>query len=356
MVNILPGLIVSSPLSDEHLMPGGETGAFAADLEEKMAQLLLPETPVLLAAPPEKAPPERDPPPTAVLPALLIDIEQVAALLAPQAVPPPVADEGNELAMPLRTAQMPGDPTPLSKAMAAFSFSDGPPTPVREIAEKAPLTTEVKEPRLPAITPLREGAGRSNEAAPLAGEGRQPVKVAMTADNPAPLSASVSSPAAGVAHTASLSAAPPTATAFIAPPPGSDAWRHALGQQLAVFTRNHIHHAEIRLNPQELGVIKIHLRLNNEQVSLQAFSEHHQVRAALEAAMPTLRHALSEAGIQLSHSSVGSESAAARDDEHRPPSSARRQQEEGAHPEEFDSAADGAMGVTPRRGGINTYV
>lgn len=89
---------------------------------------------------------------------------------------------------------------------------------------------------------------------------------------------------------------------------GSPAWQQALSQQVSMFTRNGIHNAEIRLNPAELGVIKINLRMNSDQANLHFVSENHQVRAVLEAAMPQLRTSLAESGINLNAGSVGSDS------------------------------------------------
>lgn len=90
---------------------------------------------------------------------------------------------------------------------------------------------------------------------------------------------------------------------------GSPAWQQALSQQVSMFTRNGIHNAEIRLNPAELGMIKINLRMNSNQANLHFVSENHQVRAVLEAAMPQLRTSLAESGINLNAGSVGSDSA-----------------------------------------------
>lgn len=65
--------------------------------------------------------------------------------------------------------------------------------------------------------------------------------------------------------------------------------------------------AELRLHPQELGALQISLKMEDNQAQLHFASAHSQVRAALEAAMPSLRSALAESGIQLGQSSVGSE-------------------------------------------------
>lgn len=88
---------------------------------------------------------------------------------------------------------------------------------------------------------------------------------------------------------------------------GSQEWQQALGQQVVMFSRNGQQNAELRLNPQELGALQISLKIEDNQAQLHFASAHSQVRAAIEAAMPSLRSALAESGIQLGQSSVGSE-------------------------------------------------
>ncbi|UIM99631.1 flagellar hook-length control protein FliK [Yersinia ruckeri] len=88
---------------------------------------------------------------------------------------------------------------------------------------------------------------------------------------------------------------------------GSQEWQQALGQQVLMFSRNGQQNAELRLHPQELGALQISLKIEDNQAQLHFASAHGQVRAALEAALPGLRHALAESGIQLGQSSVSSE-------------------------------------------------
>ncbi|ALX95622.1 hypothetical protein AV650_19630 [Serratia fonticola] len=89
---------------------------------------------------------------------------------------------------------------------------------------------------------------------------------------------------------------------------GSQEWQQALSQQVLMFHRNGQQSAELRLHPQELGALQITLKLDDNQAQLHIASAHGQVRAAVEAALPHLRHALAESGINLGQSSVGGES------------------------------------------------
>jgi len=89
---------------------------------------------------------------------------------------------------------------------------------------------------------------------------------------------------------------------------GSPEWQQAISQQVLMFHRNGQQSAELRLRPQELGALQITLKLDDQQAQLHIASANGQVRAAIEASMPHLRHALAESGIKLEQSSVGGES------------------------------------------------
>lgn len=107
-------------------------------------------------------------------------------------------------------------------------------------------------------------------------------------------------------------ASQPAATVATAPvlsqPLGTPEWQQNLSQHITLFTRQGQQTAELRLHPEDLGQVQISLKLDDNQAQLQMVSPHSHVRAALEAAIPMLRTSLAESGIQLSQSSVSSES------------------------------------------------
>jgi len=107
----------------------------------------------------------------------------------------------------------------------------------------------------------------------------------------------------------SASQPPPTSAApVLSAPLGSHEWQQSLSQHITLFTRQGQQSAELRLHPEELGQVQISLKLDDNQAQLQMVSAHSHVRAALEAALPTLRTQLAESGIQLGQSSISSES------------------------------------------------
>ncbi|EML2225134.1 TPA: flagellar hook-length control protein FliK [Klebsiella aerogenes] len=155
---------------------------------------------------------------------------------------------------------------------------------------------------------------------PLSGQ-NLPSPVAQTATTPQhdmaerPAENTPAQPAAVALAAASPSQSATPANALVTAPPtpqlnaqlGSPEWQQALSQQVLMFHRNGQQSAELRLHPQELGALQITLQLDDKQAQLHIASAHGQVRAAVEAAMPQLRHALAESGINLGQSSVGGE-------------------------------------------------
>ncbi|MFJ5435932.1 flagellar hook-length control protein FliK [Pectobacterium sp. CHL-2024] len=112
------------------------------------------------------------------------------------------------------------------------------------------------------------------------------------------------------ASVGTITPAPQAASAQLNAPFGSPQWQDTLGQQIIMFSRNGQQTAELRLNPQELGALHISLKIDDNQAQIHLASANSQVRSALEAALPHLRNAMAESGINLGQSSVGSDSSA----------------------------------------------
>jgi len=126
-------------------------------------------------------------------------------------------------------------------------------------------------------------------------------------------SASSTSPTATIApivgsHVSSQPAATVATAPVLSQPLGTSEWQQTLSHHITLFTRQGQQTAELRLHPEDLGQVQISLKLDDNQAQLQMVSAHSHVRAALEAALPMLRTSLAENGIQLSQSSVSSES------------------------------------------------
>ncbi|MEM6051501.1 flagellar hook-length control protein FliK [Erwinia sp. P7711] len=175
------------------------------------------------------------------------------------------------------------------------------------VSQQDPQTGTAAITQLSAVT---AAVGQGSSALP-SGINMMPVKGAELS-HPADRVNSLPDPAlspAVVSQPASATVTEPPATSgLLTQQMGTPAWQQSLGQQIACFTRDGIQHAELRLHPEELGSIQITLQLKNEQAQMHFVSPSHQVRAAIEAAVPHLRTSLAESGIELGQSSVGADS------------------------------------------------
>ena len=133
-------------------------------------------------------------------------------------------------------------------------------------------------------------------------EGR-PGASASGADIPSvPGVATHGTPAAAGANVLAATAAPALA-ATVNAPLGSEAWKQAINQQALRLSHFGDGSAELTLYPRELGQLHVSLKMG-EKTQLHFVSAHADVRAAVEAAMPQLRHAFADNGINLGQASV----------------------------------------------------
>ncbi|WNY81346.1 flagellar hook length control protein FliK [Cronobacter dublinensis] len=111
-------------------------------------------------------------------------------------------------------------------------------------------------------------------------------------------------------------------TAQVTAPFGTPDWQSSVSQHISLFTRNGQQSAELHLHPEELGAVQISLKLDDNMAQIQMVSPHSHVRAALEAALPTLRTQLAESGIQLGQSNISSENFSGQQQQNNPQQSA----------------------------------
>lgn len=327
--------VITTPIAAQNgplstIAPQDEANTFAAVLDEKFAAAQPASSvdgysPEFAAAQPDNAMAleealseqqsamERTAVP--VLPQLMIQVDKVAQALAPDAVAEAdgeAEDEGLPLAMVQnRSGQRDGGVTLTTTA------ANGP-----TAAAQASLPMEVAEKRdnpQGAQTPeylLQSADAVNSRITAVSSTPEMSANVPSIQEGPTlPLAhASLSTPPLTPSTQTAQTVAAPVPTATISQEMGTEAWRQSLNQQISLYSRNGIQNAEIRLNPQELGVIRINMQLNSDQATLHFVSENHQVRAALEAAMPQLRTSLAESGIQLGESSVGAESSSSWED------------------------------------------
>ncbi|MDE9452229.1 flagellar hook-length control protein FliK [Xenorhabdus bovienii] len=143
---------------------------------------------------------------------------------------------------------------------------------------------------------------------------------------------------------------------------GSEEWQQQLNQHVLFFNRNGLQQAELRLHPQELGALHIRMNVEDNQAQLHFVSAHQHVRTALEAALPGLRHALAENGIQLAQSSVGGDrqQEQASDSPSHSNHSAKAQGQNSTTVTQMPTTHESAIKITPQqlasiRGGVDIF-
>ncbi|WP_431221967.1 flagellar hook-length control protein FliK [Serratia sp. L9] len=233
-----------------------------------------------------------------------LDAATLQALFAMLPAPVVQPQQGNALAT---TAEQSGEDAPLATASSLLTaLSDKPELPANGLTAPKNQPTIIDKPaktNTAAVLASQADGNQDPAAAPLK-LAAEPLQSSPALHHAAP--APVSSPAIATQPASAMVSAP--ATPQLNAQLGSPEWQQALGQQVLMFHRNGQQSAELRLHPQELGALQITLKIDDNQAQLHIASAHGQVRSAVEAALPHLRHALAESGINLGQSSVGGES------------------------------------------------
>jgi flagellar hook-length control protein FliK len=88
----------------------------------------------------------------------------------------------------------------------------------------------------------------------------------------------------------------------------SDRFQQALGERLMKMIESGKWNAEMELNPKRLGVVRISMALDNNEMQLAMSSNNSAVRDLLEGSLAKLRDGLNESGITLANAFVGQDS------------------------------------------------
>lgn len=106
-------------------------------------------------------------------------------------------------------------------------------------------------------------------------------------------------------------------------------WGQEFGKQVLHFAQganDGVHQAELRLDPPELGPLRIHLSLNENVAQAYIVSPHATVRSAIEQALPQLQQAFAQAGLTLGQTDV-SEQGLSQQFENQSDAQSKRQQQ-----------------------------
>jgi len=156
----------------------------------------------------------------------------------------------------------------------------------------------------PAAALTTESAGHPH-AGPNEASNTQGMPAGLIPPNPA------ATPGVGAFSTSAASGTSPADAAQWRLPytPGDLRFGEALGERLSWMIRDGLQQAEITLNPQELGPIRIALSMQGDAAQLGIQADHPFTRQIIEDALPRLKDLLAEQGVQLGQTQVGEGSA-----------------------------------------------
>ncbi len=273
----------------------------------------------------------------------------------------------------LHAAPVAPDADPRSAAHGPAQGTDGPATAADE-AGPAGTRTRTTTDLQTALADKADKAERAAHAlaendaalaatarpAPADGEAR-PALAELAASQPVERKAA--SPAANVAAfnpapTALREVAPPP-TVLLPTPLDAPDFSHALGLQVSVLARGGVQHAELQLNPADMGPVSVQIVMDGTRAQVDFGADVAATRQAIEAGMPALASALRDAGFTLAgggvsqHSRGRSDGSATRDQKVNGTHGARRMAD--APTAGIEAAARTATRRTVRLGGLDLY-
>ncbi len=98
-----------------------------------------------------------------------------------------------------------------------------------------------------------------------------------------------------------------TAAAILRRQVGTPAWNDELGGQLTWMAAQGVQSASLRLSPDHLGPLEVHISVQNGNASVWFGATQLDTRAALEQALPRLREMFASQGLTLADSGVSRE-------------------------------------------------
>ena len=101
----------------------------------------------------------------------------------------------------------------------------------------------------------------------------------------------------------------PSAQATLPMTPQSPTFAPALGQQIDVWMKGGVQHAEVQLSPQDLGPIRVRIEMEGAHARVHMSADVASTRDALQQAMPQLSEQLGQVGLSLSGGGVSDQPA-----------------------------------------------
>ena len=90
-------------------------------------------------------------------------------------------------------------------------------------------------------------------------------------------------------------------------PLSDSSWSHAVAAQVQLMAGANVQSATLRLSPEHLGPVEVHIDLQSSQINVNFVAAHPETRSALEQSVPTLRALLAHGGLTLGQTQVQGE-------------------------------------------------
>ncbi|WP_280152160.1 flagellar hook-length control protein FliK [Piscinibacter sp. XHJ-5] len=134
----------------------------------------------------------------------------------------------------------------------------------------------------------------------------------------------------------------------LATPANAPEFRDALAVQVSVLAKDGVQHAELHLNPAEMGPISVQIALQGTQAQVDFGAESFATRQIIEAGLPELAAALRDAGFTLAGGGVSQQSRGQSQGDGSSPGFASRKTDK-------EELAVRPVTVRTRQGGVDLY-
>ena len=171
--------------------------------------------------------------------------------------------------------------------------------------------------------------------------------------------AALAAAAAGLLPAAQRPQASPPLAVAVPTPVNAPEFQQALGLQLSVLARDGVQHAELHLNPADMGPVSVQIVMDGTQARVDFGADVAATREAIEAGLPALASAMHDAGFTLAGGGV-SQHSRGRGDGSEPGSAAgagprARRIGAGAAADAAGAGAQRAVRRTVALGGVDLY-
>ncbi|MCF7503729.1 flagellar hook-length control protein FliK [Vibrio sp. L3-7] len=167
--------------------------------------------------------------------------------------------------------------------------------------------------------------------------------------------------AAGVQGTATVGSAPTRAEIQAAQQAPLQLTKELANEQVAekiqMMMSKNLKNLDIRLDPPELGQMKIRMTMNNDVANVHFTVSNQQARDVIEQTLPRLREMLAQQGMQLADSSVQQQNTGQGQDRYNngEQQSGSNRANDGQGDENLDSGSNLELNVASKRDGISYY-